>query len=219
MGEAKNSLESFIIDIRERMGNEAMEQVSLENERQTLRMKFDEMEEWLYEEGISVQASAYHSKQRELTKLTEPIFLRHAELEARPKAVIQAREAINWTVTILETWATERPEITEEDRTRVADMCANFTEWLDSVEDAQATLGQTDPPAFLSTTVTSKLEPIEGEVRKLIRKPKPRPPKMPKTNATSSNSSSSGDSRSVKAEEPNATDSLSSHGRAQRRRQ
>ena len=43
-------------------------------------------------------------------------------------------------------------------------MCANFTEWLDASESGQAALDATAPPAFLSTAVTSKLDPIEAEV-------------------------------------------------------
>ena len=47
-------------------------------------------------------------------------------MEARPKAAAQAREAVNWTLTILDTWAAERPEINEEERAKVSGMCANF---------------------------------------------------------------------------------------------
>merc|ERR1719183_955521 len=69
-------------------------------------------------------------------------------------------------------------------------MCANFTEWLDGVEAKKTELELTAPPAFLSSTVTEKLDPIETEVRKLIRKPKPKPPKV-SANATKTNSNSS----------------------------
>ena len=188
--EAKNALESFIIDNRDKMSDETVEKVSTEEEREALRTKFDAMEEWLYEDGQGLEAKAYHEKRKELSALTAPIFLRHAELEARPKAASVAREAINWTQTILETWVTERPEITAEERERVAGMCANFTEWLDGVEAKQTELELTAPPAFLSSTVTEKLDPIETEVRKLIRKPKPKPPKV-SANATKTNSNSS----------------------------
>lgn len=190
--EAKNALESFIIDTRDKMSDESVEQVSTEEEREAIRSKFDTMEEWIYEDGQGLEASAYHAKKRELTSLTSPIFLRHAELEARPKAAATAREAVNWTMTILDTWATERPEITEEERKRVSGMCANFTEWLDASEAEQAKLPLTSPPAFRSTEVNAKLEPIETEVRKLIRKPKPKPPKVSKNATSAANSTSPG---------------------------
>ena len=68
-------------------------------------------------------------------------------------------------------------------------MCTNFTEWLDDVTAKQEQLAAHETPAFLSQQVTSKLEPIEKEVRRLIKKPKPKPPKKAAnaTNATSAN--------------------------------
>jgi hypothetical protein len=56
-------------------------------------------------------AADYQKKKRELEKQTSPIFLRLSELEARPRVVKHANEAINWTKTMLETWVTERPEV------------------------------------------------------------------------------------------------------------
>merc|ERR1719460_3067022 len=106
-------------------------------------------------------------------------------------------------MTILETWASERPEITEAEREAVSGMCANFTAWLDASEAEQAELPLTAPPAFLSATVTAKLDPIEAEVRKLIKKPKPKPPKKPKANATETNST--GGANGTKGEEGNGT--------------
>ena len=55
----------------------------------------------------------------------------------------------------------------------------------------QAETPLTSPPVFLSSSVTAKLDPIETEVRKLIKKPKPKPPKKPKSNSTDTNSTAS----------------------------
>jgi len=66
-------------------------------------------------------------------------------------------------------------------------MCANFTEWLDGAMAEQEALPLTSPPAFLSSAVTAKLDPIETEVRRLIKKPKPKPKPKPKANATDTN--------------------------------
>jgi len=200
--EAKNVLESFIIETRSRVStDEGVEQVSQEEERATISAEFETSEDWLYEEGRDLDAAAYNTKKKDLDKLTAPIFLRVSELEARPRVVTQANEAINWTLTILTTWATDRPEVTELERTHVAGMCANFTTWLEGMESKQAALPLYEAPAYLSGQVTNKLEPIEKEVRRLIRKPKPKPPKI-KANATNtSNSSNASASNSSAAPE------------------
>lgn len=209
--EAKNVLESFIIDTRDKMSDEAVEQVSTDEEREKIRARFDEMEEWLYEDGRSLDAKAYKEKTKELSSMTSPIFLRHSEMEARPKAAVQARDAVNWTLTILDTWAAERPEITELERQKVSGLCANFTEWLDAVEAEQEALPLTSPPAFLSSAVTAKLDPIETEVRRLIKKPKPKPKPVKKNatdtsaNATSATNGTSGEAGEDKEAEKKET--------------
>merc|ERR1719198_314646 len=53
--EAKNALESFIIDTRDKMSDSSVEQVSTEEEREGLRAKFDAMEEWIYDEGQGLE--------------------------------------------------------------------------------------------------------------------------------------------------------------------
>ena len=58
--------------------------------------------------------------------------------------------------------------------------------WFDHIRGlttATDALPLHDEPAFLSAQVTARLEPIEKEVRRLIKKPKPKPPKV-KANAT-----------------------------------
>ena len=47
----------FIIDTRDKM-SDGVEQVSTEEEREAIRSKFDTMEEWIYEDGQGLEASA-----------------------------------------------------------------------------------------------------------------------------------------------------------------
>merc|ERR1712228_266762 len=174
--------------------------VSTEEERETLRAEFDKTEDWLYEEGKDLDAKANNKKKKEIEKMAAPIFFRAGELDKRPTVVTQALDAVNWTLNILETWATEKPEVTEEERTNVKGLAANFTKWLDGVQEKQAALEPFETPAFVSSEVTAKLEPLEKEVRRLIKKPKPKPPKVTKSkNSTSANTTT-----------PNATANASS---------
>merc|ERR1712228_228333 len=201
--EAKNQVEAYIIDTRDKLGSdEVIEKVSTEEERETLRAEFDKTEDWLYEEGKDLDAKAYNKKKKEIEKMAAPIFFRAGELDKRPTVVTQALDAVNWTLNILETWATEKPEVTEEERTNVKGLAANFTKWLDGVQEKQAALEPFETPAFVSSEVTAKLEPLEKEVRRLIKKPKPKPPKAPKgsKNSTSANTTAT----------PNATANSSS---------
>lgn len=178
-------------------------QVSTEEEREQLRVDFEAAEDWLYEEGKELEEAAYIGKKRELEKTTAALFLRVSELELRPRVIEKAEAAVNWTLTLMETWVAERPEVTEEERTKVQGMCANLTEWLGEVVQKQQALPLHAEPAFLSEDVTAKLDPIEKEVRRLIRKPKPKP-KKPSTNETAANASNR--SNQTESADVNATD-------------
>jgi len=206
--EAKNMLEAFIIETRSKVSSdEDVEKVSQEEERTTIAAEFEASEDWLYEEGKDLVAADYQKKKRELEKLTSPIFLRLTELEARPRVVKHANEAINWTKTMLETWVTERPEVTEAEREKLTELCANFTEWLEEVEAKQAELPLHEAPAYLSSQVTTKLDPIEKEMRRLLRKPKPKPPKVKanSTNATKANGTAAANDTATATEDAPST--------------
>jgi len=178
---AKNEVEAYIINMRGTIpSDDTYSLVSSEKERVSLISELEQSEDWLYEEGRELDAEAYVAKLKELKALVAPVALRASEMVARPKAVSQALEAINWTFSIVETWAAENPEVTAEERDKVKAMCANFTEWLAAKEALQTKLSPADSPAFLSTEVSAKLQPIELEVRKIIKKPKPKPPKSNK---------------------------------------
>ena len=192
--EAKNMLEAFIIETRSKVSSdEEVEKVSQEEERTQIAADFEASEDWLYEDGKDLVAADYQKRKKELEKQTSPIFLRLSELEARPRVVKHANEAINWTKTMLETWVTERPEVTEAERATLTGLCANFSLWLEEVEAKQAELPLYEAPAYLSAQVTTKLDPIEKEMRRLLRKPKPKPPKVKAngTNGTKANGTAS----------------------------
>jgi len=87
------------------------------------------------------------------------------------------------------------------------------------VEEKQAALEAHETPAFLSSEVTAKLEPIEKEVRRLIKKPKPKPPKAKKeknatngtANASSANASEPAGGENGTASDAGGEEDLSPH--------
>ena len=46
--------------------------------------------------------------------------------------------------------------MTEAEREKLTELCANFTEWLEEVEAKQAELPLHEAPAYLSSQVTTK---------------------------------------------------------------
>jgi hypoxia up-regulated 1 len=189
---SKNALESYIIETRGNlMSMDDIEKVSPEEVRSELCGALEATEDWLYEEGMELPAAEYKKKLKEVSEAPSKIFFRLEEMSARPKAVEQAKSALNWTTTLVASWAEERPEITEAERNRTLELCENFTAWLMPLLEKQEATPLTDEPAFTSRDVSLKLSPIEKEVRKLIKKPKPKPPKVKRNNTNLTNSTNS----------------------------
>merc|ERR1711959_773281 len=89
--EAKNTLESYVIDTRDKVHSlEGVETVSTEEEREALLAAFTTTEDWLYEDGMDLSAKEYKDKLMEVQAMGKPIFFRLSELEERPKSVEQA---------------------------------------------------------------------------------------------------------------------------------
>lgn len=108
------------------------------------------------------------------------------QLEARPAAVESAREKLKATRELVGTWAEEKPQISEEERSKTLELCDNITSWLDGVLKEQGKKQGHDEPAFTSEQVGKKLAPLDKAVRVLSKKPKPKPKPEP-TNETEAN--------------------------------
>merc|ERR1712002_939376 len=69
---AKNDLETFIIDSKDKLWQENYEKCSTEEERETLREKLNEADDWLYEADSDTLKSEYEKKRKTLEKELKP---------------------------------------------------------------------------------------------------------------------------------------------------
>ncbi|KAA8651851.1 hypothetical protein EYZ11_006212 [Aspergillus tanneri] len=90
--EKKNELESTIYELRDKIDGVYAEFAS-EEEKDKLRAKLTDMEDWLYEEGEDTTKSVYVSKLDEIRFIAGPIIQRHREkLDAEREAALKAQE-------------------------------------------------------------------------------------------------------------------------------
>ena len=99
------------------------------------------IEDWLYEDGeeggANAPIDAYKEKRKKMDERVNAIFFRHAELEARPKAVETARIILEAAKHKTSAWITERPQVSEDDRKQVIKMIEDIGKWLDEKEKKQ----------------------------------------------------------------------------------
>ncbi|KAK5796204.1 hypothetical protein VI817_005489 [Penicillium citrinum] len=90
--EKKNELEASIYELRDKIDGVYSEFAS-DEEKEKLRAKLTDIEDWLYEEGEDTTKSVYVSKQEEIRFIVGPIIQRYQEkVEAEREAVRKAEE-------------------------------------------------------------------------------------------------------------------------------
>ncbi|RAH78262.1 Hsp70 chaperone Hsp88 [Aspergillus japonicus CBS 114.51] len=90
--EKKNELEASIYELRDKIDGVYSEFAS-EEEKEKLRSKLMDTEDWLYDEGEDTTKSVYVAKMDEIRFIAGPIIQRHREkAEAERQAVLQAQE-------------------------------------------------------------------------------------------------------------------------------
>lgn len=85
---ALNNLESFVIDVRDKLYQEIYEQSSTEEEREKIAAKCSEISDWIDEEvGPDTDFQLLESKLKDLKSLTSSWFARVREHLDRPEAL------------------------------------------------------------------------------------------------------------------------------------
>ncbi|KIZ04287.1 hypothetical protein MNEG_3673 [Monoraphidium neglectum] len=173
---SKNDLESYIIATRERLEDEAWQEVSTEEQRSDFREALMDAEDWLYGDGEAEAAAGFRKRLAELRAVGNPIARRAAELAARPKAVAAARESAELALKVAGLWHETKPWINETDAAEMVEKLNKFLSWLGDQEAAQAKLAAHEEPAFESLSVTLRWELLSKAFDRLNNKRKPRPP-------------------------------------------
>ncbi|KAG5017509.1 hypothetical protein JHK85_023645 [Glycine max] len=83
--EKKNSLESFVYDMRSKLFH-TYRSFASEQEKDGISRSLQETEEWLYEDGVDETEHAYSSKLEDLKKLVDPIENRYKDDKERVHA-------------------------------------------------------------------------------------------------------------------------------------
>jgi len=192
---ALNDLEGYSYKVKNRLTEEEdeLKKVSTDEQRQEVIDLCNTTEEWLYDEGRSADMAAYKAKQKEITKIAEPIFFRFAELTARPAAVKQATKDLTEVRTKVGGWAESKPHITDVEKEKLLEAVTAAEAWIAEKEAAQALVKAHEAPVFESADVPQQLKAVGVQYEKLLKKPKPAPV-VEKVNATANATASAANS-------------------------
>merc|ERR1712088_261747 len=175
-----NDLESFILNIREKLYEDIYEKSSTEEEREKINEKGAELSDWIDEEvGPFTEVDILKSKLEELTALTKDLFARVEEHQGRPEIL----EALNSMVNSSEHFLAKAKNDTEnkapEDAyfttTELEALEKKITETKTWIEEKMKIIEA--QPMYEFPTVNNKLIAVQGmdlnrEVKYLVNKAK-----------------------------------------------
>lgn len=95
---AKNNLETFIYDIRDKLEHDSKyKKATTSEERIKINEKVTEIDTWLWDDGINADVKILKSKLDELKILTKSLKIRVEEVDLRPKKLQELKDTLNIT--------------------------------------------------------------------------------------------------------------------------
>merc|ERR1712228_1013076 len=168
--DARNELESYIFESRNRLYEEKnVQKVTTEDERTDFLKVLEESEDWIWDVEDE-NAGVYKGKIRELKKTGNAMFLRADEIDARPAAIDAAGKTLS---NLLESVEVLRTNYTWVNGTEVDKLAKKAKKWLNDKIEEQDEKTLLETPAFFSYEVYYKIEPIVESAKKLLSRPKP----------------------------------------------
>jgi len=156
----KNALEEFIYDQRSRL-DERYKAFVKADEKEKYLAALNEQEEWLYsDEGEDALKSAYVEHLDALKKIGDPIAFRWSENEERPKAASALRETINTYMTQATGGDEKYEHISEADKQKVVDKCANADKWLGDMLFKQSELPKNENPKITTAAIQKQRDDV-----------------------------------------------------------
>lgn len=191
LAKAKNNIESFIYDTRDKLEHDVNYQKALTEEEKTkISEQLTETDNWLWDEGITADVKTLKSKLDDLKKLTKGLIVRIRESELRPQKIQELKDALNTTEAFVQASRLlfikkddEEKPITEAEVDSLEKIITETTAWRDRVLDEFEKLLPTETPKYLSNDFDEKILLLKRETNYLTNKIRRFIPK-PKTSTT-----------------------------------
>jgi len=175
----KNSLESYVYEMKEKLTDDTVITVTTEEIRESFLTALTEAGDWLYGDGESALLKDYKDKIADLKKVGDPILNKAKELTEVPELVEKMREFAAEATDILSDLP-QKFEVTQEEADGAQELVKKALEWLDETETKQAGLAATDDRVLSVKSIEDAFSKLQRRMRSLLKRKKKRKPKKPK---------------------------------------
>merc|ERR1712051_246582 len=174
---AMNSLETEVIDTKDKMYQDIYEKSTTDEEREKIMSKCNEISDWIDEEAtFETPVEALESKQKEITDLTTAMHARVKQHNDRPEAL----EAMNRMINSSEYFLSKAKNstgivdgyFTQEEIDKLESKIKEINEWRDQAVKDQEAQPMYEMPKMTTSLIAEKALDMDREVKFLYNKVK-----------------------------------------------
>ncbi|KRK01847.1 heat shock 70 kDa protein 4 isoform X2 [Drosophila yakuba] len=176
--DAKNALEEFVYDMRNKLQGGALERFVVEAEREAIVAQLNDLENWLYEDGEDCEREIYTSRLQALHQKTDPIKVRASDYEQGPAAFDELKNSIaiaRLAVAEFRKGVPKYDHLTETEFINISETADKAQSWLDANLPKFSQSPRTaDSPVQISA-VRQEVQTLNACVSSVINRAKPKP--------------------------------------------
>lgn len=179
---ARNALESFLHETKDKMYTEEYEKASTEEERQKVLAKLTEDSDWLEYESDSAETKAFKDRLSGLTKLVKDLFDRVQEHRERPGALTALNNMVNASEVYLTAIGALQDQVFTEVEINTLSRIINETkDWQAEQVALQEATPLHETPKLTLRMIFDKIQLLDRETKYLLNKAQRAPPPKPST--------------------------------------
>lgn len=164
---ARNNLETFVIDMQNKLYAEEYEKATVEDERTKITQVCSEISDWLYEDGAGAEKEAFDEKFKSLKLLTKDLEDRVREHKDRPDALDALEKMLNISMGFLDSSKgvpEDQQVFTEVELTTLEKLVQETYMWREKKLDDQGKTPLNQAPVLTVRQIAEKIDALDREV-------------------------------------------------------
>uniref|UniRef100_A0A1E1X932 Hypoxia up-regulated protein 1 n=1 Tax=Amblyomma aureolatum TaxID=187763 RepID=A0A1E1X932_9ACAR len=179
---ARNALESFLHETKDKMYSEDYEKASTEEHRQNILSMLTESSDWLEYESDNAETKVFKEKLSNLTRLVKDLFDRVQEHRERPGALVALNNMVNASEVYLSAITGLQDQVFTAVEIETLSRIINETkEWQAEQVALQDKTPLHETPKLTLRMIFEKIQVLDRETKYLLNKAQRAPPPKPTT--------------------------------------
>lgn len=209
--DARNALEEFVYDMRNKLQGGPLERYVAETDREAICKQLNDLENWLYEDGETCDRETYQGKLNNLHTQTDPIKERCQNFENAPHAFDELRKTIDYARAAVNEFRTGSPKydhLTETEFINVSEAADKAEKWLQNALSKFTSTPRTSDSPVKVSEIRHESHTLSTCLNTVVNRPKPKPPTPTANKTADQQSHQNGESNQEKKDDAKTNSSI-----------